>query len=178
MKSFKEIIGINEFVFFKEGCHVLFLFFTIFSFGQDNELAIIKDTLSNKSFEALKVLTNQAFDNSNKELFNLYRNYHLNKSKNENNNLETARAYYNFISWENIDKDIKYCDSIINITQNSTHKAYPTQGYLIKASIYYNNSEYSKALDNYIIANEFAEKKQYKPLQIDAINGIAAIKNI
>lgn len=178
MKHFKEIIGINESVFIKTNCHLLFLFFMSFSFGQDNEQAIIKDTLANKSYKELNKLSNHAFENSYEQLLNLYRGYHLNKAKKEINNLEIARAYYFFISWENMEKDIKYCDSIVNITQNSTHRAYPTQGYLIKAILYYNNSEYSNALDNYITANEWAKIKKYKPLQMDALLGIANIKNV
>src|SRR5690606_37131425 len=108
----------------------------------------------------------------------IYRNYHLKKAKAEQNNLEIARAFYSFISWNDLDNDIRYCDSIINITINSKHEAYPTQGYLLKAKLYYYNSDFNKALDYYIIASKWADKNQFKPLQIEVELGVAAIKNV
>lgn len=136
------------------------------------------DSLQTKTYKELNDLTVKATDNSDSIRLNTYRNYHLKKAKTEQNNIEIARAYYSFISWENLATDLKYCDSIISITENSKHEAYPTQGYLVKAQLYYYSSDFNKALDNYIIASEWANKKKFKPLQIEVELGIAAIKNI
>lgn len=165
-------------ILIRKVCLVYMLFFIPCLFGQGNAQVTTGDTLATRSYEELNTLSAQANADSNNELFHIYREYHLKKAKLENNTLEMARAYYNFIGWEDFENDLVYCDSIINSTQNSTHRAYPTNGYLIKANLYYNNSEFSKALDNYIIASEFAEQKGFKPLQIEATQGIAAIKNV
>jgi tetratricopeptide (TPR) repeat protein len=149
------------------------------SIKSQERLHVVKtDSLKYKTFKQLNALSDNAFQNSNTKLLGIYRDYHLKKAKKEHNNLETARAYYSFIGWENLEQDLKYCDSIISITKNSKHNAYPTTGYLLKARLYYFNSDFNKALDNYIIANEWADIKQDKPLQIETTQGIAAIKNI
>ncbi len=157
---------------------ILCMIFIYTGICQENDLTIFQDSLQNKTFEQLNTLTDKAFQNKKTTLLSIYRDYHLKKAKKEHNNLEIARAYYSFIGWENIEHDLKYSDSIIGITKNSQYKSYPTTGYLIKARLYYFNSDFNKALDNYIIANEWADIKQDKPLQIETTQGIAAIKNI
>ena len=178
MTHFKSLGDMNVSVFFKMVCYACLFHFIQFSFSQEIKQTLAWDSLATKSYKELNSLFAQANANSNNKLLHIYREYHLKKAKLENNTLEMARAYYNFIGWEDFENDLAYCDSIIDITQNSTHRAYPTNGYLIKATLYYNNSEFSNALDNYIIASEFAEQKGYKPLQIEATQGIAAIKNV
>ncbi|GAA3553972.1 helix-turn-helix domain-containing protein [Snuella lapsa] len=137
-----------------------------------------QDSLSNKSYQELSKLSDDAFYNGDLERLSIYRTYYLDKAKTENNNLEMARAYQYFITWEDLETDLKYCDSVIKVTKDSDHEAYPTNGYLLKANMYYYGSDFEKALDNYIIASEWADAKGYKPLQIEASMGIAAIKNI
>uniref|UniRef100_UPI004054DFA6 hypothetical protein n=1 Tax=Yeosuana sp. TaxID=2529388 RepID=UPI004054DFA6 len=128
------------------------------SIKSQERLHVVKtDSLKYKTFEQLNTLSDKAFQNNNTTLLGKYRDYHLKKAKKEHNNLETARAYYSFIGWEDIEQDLKYSDSIIGITKNSDYKSYPTTGYLIKARLYYFNSDFNKALDNYIIANEWAD---------------------
>jgi AraC-like DNA-binding protein len=149
------------------------------SIKSQERLHVVKtDSLKYKTYEQLNILSDKAIHNNKTTLLGIYRDYHLKKAKKEHNNLETARAYYSFIGWENIEQDIKYSDSIIEVTLESKHEAYPTNGYLIKAQLYYYSSDFNKALDNYIIAAEWANKKNYKPLQMEATLGIAAIKNV
>ncbi|MFB9058053.1 helix-turn-helix domain-containing protein [Mariniflexile ostreae] len=136
------------------------------------------DSLKNKTFQELNDLSIKAIDNSDSIQLYIYKNYHLKKAKSEQNNLEIARAYFSFITWADIENDIKYSDSIISITKNSNHEMYPTNGYLVKAQLYYFNSDFNKALDNYIIAGEWADKKQFKLMQIEVDIGIATIKNV
>lgn len=178
MKYFRRIVFSSKSIVLKAACNLFVLLIIQLTLAQEIKNQVYKDPLKDKSFEELNILSTKASDDSNLELLKIYSDYHLKKAKKENNNLEIARAYYFFISWDNIENDIKYCDSIINITQNSNHRAYPTNGYLLKAHLYYNNSEYNKALDNYITANEWAEIKKYKPLQNEALLGIANIKNV
>lgn len=157
---------------------LLFLLFTLHGLSQDNVSSVNPDLLKSKSFEELKNLCNQSLVNADFEKLSSYRSHYLKRAKSLKNEIETARAYYYFISWGNLEQDLLYCDSIIRITKNSKHEAYPTNGYLLKADLYYNNSEFGKALDNYIIANDWANKKHYKPLQLESLLGIAAIKNV
>ncbi|WP_445734359.1 hypothetical protein [Mariniflexile sp.] len=147
-------------------------------YAQTNKKANYADSLQNKTFKELKELSTEALSNSDSIVLDIYRKTYLKKAKSENNSLEMARAYYFYITWDNLERDIQYSDSIIEITLDSHHESYPTNGYLIKAQLYYYSSDFNKALDNYIKASEWADKKNYKPLQIEAILGIAAIKNV
>lgn len=164
--------------FYKILVNTLCVFFVNIAICQENIFTITKDSLYNKSFEELNDLSGIAFNNNDTVSLKIYRAYHLKKAKTEKNNLEIARAYYSYISWGNLEEDIKYSDSIINTTLYSKHEAYPTNGYLIKATLYSRVGDYSKALDNFIDANEWARKKKYEPLILEASNGIAAIKNV
>ena len=168
----------TQFIFHNGIVLVFFILFTELIIAQETFNPNKNDSLKTKTFKELSDLSEKAFQNNDSTLLGVYLNYHLKKAKIENNNLEIARAYHYFISWENFETDIKYSDSIIEITKHSDHEAYPTNGYLLKAHLFYYNSDFSKALDNFIIANNWAEKKRYKPLQIEATQGIAAIKNI
>ncbi|MGZ0014596.1 helix-turn-helix domain-containing protein [Yeosuana sp. AK3] len=158
--------------------NLLFFLVALSGTSQEKNYFLKSDTLQNKTYEQLNNLSDNAIQSNNSISLSAYRNYHLKKAKNENNHLEIARAYYSFITWENLNKDLAYCDSIIDITKNSDYRAYPTNGYLLKAQLYYKNSDFVKALDNYIIANDWAIKKQFEPLQIESVLGIAAIKNV
>ncbi len=152
--------------------------FTQLIFSQQLNNQVINDSLYGQSFEELRSRLDRALNIENQDLYDVYCIYNLKKAKAENNNLEIARAYYNFITWDNFEQDILYSDSIILVAKDINHKAYPTSGYLTKANLYYDNSNYENALENFIIAHQWAKKKQDKILQFDAINGIAAIKNI
>jgi AraC-like DNA-binding protein len=146
--------------------------------AQTNIKTNYANSLQNKTFKELEQLSKEALSTPDSIVLDIYRKAYLKKAKSENVKLEMARAYYFYITWENLERDIQYSDSIIEITLDSNHKSYPTNGYLIKAQLYYYNSDFNKALDNYIIAAEWANKKNYKPLQIEATLGIAAIKNV
>jgi AraC-like DNA-binding protein len=146
--------------------------------AQTNRKANYTDSLQNKTFKEFKELSTEALNSSDFIVLDGYRNAYLKKAKSENNQLEMARAYYFYITWDNLERDIQYADSIIQITLDSDHESYPTNGYLIKAQLYYYGSDFNKALDNYIMASDWANKKNFKPLQIEAILGIAAIKNV
>ena len=174
MKGFSREVSFQRLLSFKVGSLIFFIFFLQLAISQETN----KDSLKTKTFKELIDLSEIAYQKGDTTLLSTYRNYHLYKAKLEHNNLEIARAYNYFITWENFEIDIMYSDSIINVTKNSDHEAYPTNGYLLKANLYYYNSDFNKALDNFIIANKWAEKKQYKPLQTEATHGIAAIKNI
>ena len=136
------------------------------------------DSLINKTYPQFNDLLFKASEESNDCLLDIYRNYLLQKAKSENNKLERARAYYYFITWEDFEKDLLYSDSIIEATLDSNHKKYPTNGYLIKASLYYYSGDYNNALDNFIVANKWAEEKKDRLHILETEQGIAAIKNI
>ena len=140
----------TQFIFYKKVINLFFLLFMQFSSSQENNHSIKSDTLKTKTFHELSVLSEKAFQNNDATLLGIYRNYHLKKAKIENNNLEIARAYHYFIAWDNFETDIKYSDSIIEITKHIDHEAYPTNGYILKANLYYYNSDFNKALDNFI----------------------------
>ncbi|PQV48812.1 AraC-like DNA-binding protein [Jejuia pallidilutea] len=157
--------------------NILFLF-PLYDERQEDKLVTYQDSLQGKSYKELIDSTDEAFYNNDTTLLNIYRNYHLKKARAEKNNLEMARAYYSYIGWENLSSDLAYSDSLIEITKNEKYDAYPTTGYLLKAKLYYNHHNYNKALDNYITALRLSETKKDKVGELEAVLGIAAIKNV
>lgn len=168
----------ESFSYIKIFFNLYFLLFVFIGVSQEKDDLKIKNTLKKKSYKELTNLSNGAFQNRDTLLLNIYREYHLKKAKLEHNKLEIARAYYYYITWNNLKQDLLYCDSIINITENSNHLAYPTTGYLLKANLFYNESNFQKALDNFIWANELSETKNDEEGKLESILGIAAIQNI
>jgi len=85
-----------------------------------------------------------------------------------------------YSKYHNSPKDISiiYLDSIIYSTINSLKIDEPTFGYLLKAEYYYKEDNFSKALDNYIIANQYAKNKKDIFYERITTSGIAGIKSL
>ncbi|MFT4805170.1 MAG: YesN/AraC family two-component response regulator [Psychroserpens sp.] len=73
---------------------------------------------------------------------------------------------------------IKYCDSVIELTESKIHPYYPMEVILIKANYYFNKHNYPKALDNYIKVLDYAKKSNNQDYLIKATYDIADIKRI
>ncbi|WP_298954151.1 AraC family transcriptional regulator [uncultured Nonlabens sp.] len=73
---------------------------------------------------------------------------------------------------------IKYCDSVIALTEFKTHPYYPMEVFLIKANYYFEKYDYPKALDSYINVLDYAKKSNNRDYLIKATYDIADIKRI
>ena len=73
---------------------------------------------------------------------------------------------------------IKYLDTAIVLSRNSTHKNFPTVGYLFKSLHYYENEEYERSLQSALLGYQSARTKGQIGHQITALHQINDINEI
>ena len=96
----------------------------------------------------------------------LYAKAYLEKGKMENNDIRIAEGYH-FMSEvysKNNFLKLVYIDSIIYKTKDLNTDNYPSLAYIIKGGAYYDNREFNKSLDYYLIAYKYAEKNKNQDL--------------
>ncbi len=131
------------------------------------------DSLSQKTFKELAA----SYYSSNDTIRSyLYAKKYLDKAKKEKDTIAMARGYGLLGTIQKKRLEITYFDSVISLTKNIKHKSYPTLPYIRKGIVYYINKEYSKALDNYLIAQEYAQKSNNVRFQIAIKHNIALLK--
>jgi len=106
-----------------------------------------------------------------------YAHMYLDKAKLKNDSLEIAAGYDNLARLYNPLVNIKYADSVILYSLNSTHKNFPTVGYEVKGYWHYQIGNYAQAIDAYLLAYASAVKKNNVTQQIESGNAIAVLKN-
>ncbi|MDD3005612.1 AraC family transcriptional regulator [Flavobacterium sp.] len=77
----------------------------------------------------------------------------LKKAKTENNSPQQVKAYKIFMHWSEKKFRMIYADSLLSKAIETKNDAIIGNAYLTIGAAYYDNKEYIKALDNYIIAN-------------------------
>jgi AraC-like DNA-binding protein len=90
-----------------------------------------------------------------------YANLYIQKAKNENNLFEKARGYYMFsLLYKNKNDDlrIKYLDSVVESSKNLNDKYFPATIYSEKAYLLKDKYKYREAIDNFILAEQYAIK--------------------
>ncbi|MBT8317745.1 MAG: helix-turn-helix domain-containing protein, partial [Lutibacter sp.] len=116
-------------------------------------LFYIPDSLKTKTFKEL----NASFEyNINNSKATIYADAYTAKAKNEQNTIKLVNAYVNYIHISESNIGIRYCDSIIALTNNITHYQYPAQGYLTKGILHYAIGNYKESLDNLLKAKKIA----------------------
>ena len=157
----------------------LLILFNIYEgFSQSNSQKESADHFNHLTYEKIQNLEMKALDAENWEKLRKLIQVHLSKAKAENNELEIARAFYYKTNMVEPALGLVYADSIIEITQNSSHSSYPTLGYALKGHIYYNSGDFQSALDSYLKAYNLALTKNNIQQQRDISLAIAAIRNI
>ncbi|NAS31908.1 helix-turn-helix domain-containing protein [Flavobacteriaceae bacterium R38] len=137
---------------------VLFYFgFTLISFAQSHSSFKIPDSLKAKTFEELdKIIIDSNFNDS---VSNIYANTYIQKAKAGKDTQHLANGYYymaNILSKKDI--RLHYLDSLIALTKNKEDSIYPAQAYLLKGSLFHSDYNHKEALDNYLLAYDFAKK--------------------
>jgi len=152
---------------------LIFYLFGQLVYTQNYQPFFIPDSLKTKTFKEL----NASFEfNINNSKATIYANAYTAKAKNEQNTIELANAYENYIHISESNIGIRYCDSIIALTKNITHYQYPAQGYLTKGILNYAIGNYKESLDNLLKAKKNASLNNNFTQIFNANYYIASIK--
>ncbi|WP_395062200.1 AraC family transcriptional regulator [Flavobacterium sp.] len=115
--------------------------------------ATTKDSLQQKEFSYLsKEISYNKKDTSKSKI---YAESWLKKSRTEKNWKQMALAYREVLYFSNKKQQLKKTDSLIIIAKLSKDNAVIGKAYLTKGIIYYDRKELQKALDNYILADQY-----------------------
>ncbi|AZA53290.1 helix-turn-helix domain-containing protein [Chryseobacterium sp. G0201] len=156
----------------KHTCFFLLLISNLF-FTQNKTT----DNLGTLDYDKLKNKFYEYYENDNILKTKLTAEYYLQKAKKEKNNLQIAEGYILVHFNENFPIALKYIYSLDIITKNIKGSLYPTRTYLMKGNLYFKNDYLKKALDNYLIALQYAkEQKDQKQIAYANIN-IAYLNN-
>lgn len=128
---------------------VLLLFCSLFVFGQEE-----MDSLEFSTFEELFRQVNKA---KTIEEVSTVANQIIKKAKAEDNLNYLIGGYQTHALIRNDDSKLVYCDSIINLKNEVVNPLFIADAYQLKADYYFNNNNFNKALDNYLIVSEYAK---------------------
>lgn len=143
----------------------------ILSHGQQRVNLI--DSLKNKTYNELFISLNKSENLEQKEL---YANYIIKKAKKEKNDKLLLAGYHTQAIVNNNTLLLKYCDSIIELTELKSDKTYPAHAYQLKGDYYFNLRDYKKALENYLKVSNYANKHKNKILIFKSKDNIGSIK--
>ncbi|MCS3532553.1 helix-turn-helix domain-containing protein [Chryseobacterium sp. JUb7] len=153
-------------------CSVLLLLLCISIHAQNN----FTDSLKKYSYSELQQKFYQ-YNNDDKEKAKQVSKYYLQKAKTENETDQIEEGYVLAHLSENQDISLRYLDSLLVFTKNSTKNTYPARVYLLKGNLYYKFDNQSKALENYLLALKYAKEKKNKRQIAFADINIAYLNN-
>ncbi len=134
------------------------LFLGVNIYSQNNSVNIQSDSLQNKTYKELSTLF---YKNKNKKdtlKAKYYAQVYLLKAKQKNDTIETANGFLLFSRLSNLNLQLKYCDSIINLTKKLNHQRFPTMGYFRKGLYLFHNKKFKRSLDLHLEAYNHARK--------------------
>ncbi len=152
---------------------LIYLSITIDCFSQNSKPSFIADSLKNYSYEQLYTKQNQTYDTLK---IKIYSQAYLQKAKKENDTLRIAHAYSQHASISNSNTQLKYADSIFELTKNWSHYLYPSYVYLVRGAAYYQLGNYEESLTNYLKTYTLSTKFKNDLFEFYALEGIATIK--
>ena len=89
-----------------------------------------------------------------------------------------ARGYQRMAFVSSKGNAIKYLDTTIALSRNSSHPNFPAVGYLFKSYYLYNVEKYEESLQNAIIGYQFAKQKRNIDQQITALHQINGVNEL
>lgn len=102
----------------------------------------------------------------------------IDKAKKENNSEFLILGYHtNAILYED-ETMLRYCDSIIALTESNSNETYPAEAYQLKGYYYFNSKNYKRALDNYLKVSFYAKKFKDEKLNFKSNYSIGIIKRL
>ncbi len=155
---------------------LLFVFVLFFSIHIKFSAQKIPDTLLQKSNEELLKAYGSFKKIDKKEI---YLKAYLKKAKisNDTVSLVNAYTYFSDLYLYSSEKRIQYSDSIIQLTKKNPDPFYPASAYIVKGHEYFTLRKIKLALDNYLIAKEYALKYDNKDFFWDCNNTIGILKD-
>ncbi|WP_338646093.1 AraC family transcriptional regulator [Flavobacterium sp. KS-LB2] len=136
--------------------YLILLFLCFFIGVNAQKKFIIPDSLSNKSYNYFNEKINYKESDSLKE--RLYAQSWLAKAKSEKNDTQMALAYKSLIY--KFDKKLRnlYADSLVTAAKKTANPEMIGSAYMTKGIVFYDRKEMMKALDNYLIAEQYISK--------------------
>ncbi|MGH2666888.1 helix-turn-helix domain-containing protein [Flavobacterium sp.] len=125
------------------------------SFAQEHTFKI-PDTLLSKDFDYIFDRIEEFGSDSTKQ--SLYLKLFLLKAKSEKNFEEMVNGYKNYLHYSSDNLKLVYSDSMIFVARQSKNNSLIGSAYLSKGIVYYGRKEHKKALDNYLIANDYISR--------------------
>ncbi|MGQ7944172.1 hypothetical protein [Flavobacterium sp. WC2509] len=144
-----------------------------YAYTQQKNFAI-PDSLSAKDYEYFNENIHYKDEDNSKEL--LYAQSWLIKAKKERNFSQMAMAYKVLIYKSDIKLQLKYVDSMVIAARQTANLELIGSVYMTKGIIHYDRKEYKKALNNYLIADEYLSKTNSQYLTYKVKYVIAQIK--
>ena len=131
---------------------LFFCFSSIFSQNKNKEI-------QSKSYEEIKKLFSNAFENQNIDQAAKYAEVIIKKGKDLKDELMIIRGYRMMsILFGEDERTLIYSDSIILKSKELNIEDYPAIAYERKGDFYVGKEAFERALDNYLKFNEYARK--------------------
>jgi len=154
---------------------IFFLFIALYLFTNISFAQNKLDSLQQKTYLEL-------FEDLNSietlEEKNYYGNVIIEKAKKENNKEFLIAGYHTLAILHDTHIMLKYCDSIIGLTEVNSDVTYPAEAFRLKGSYYFNSKDYKRALNNYLKVSYYAKKHNDKKLIFKSNYCIGTIKRI
>ena len=152
---------------------ILLIFFCCFGFCYAQNINS-QDLISLDFSELIKLLNNS----KDHEKGRVYAQAFLNKAKKEKNTLFTIGGYELLSGFAEEDEiQLKYLDSLIDLSRKDPDDFYPAKGYLNKGVIFYDSLDYVQSIENNLSALEYATTYPNEKFKHLSELGIALIKN-
>ena len=159
-------------MYLKEICFILFLLLVLSAKAQEQSNLDLRDT----SYEKLIEL----FDDNITDTLYARRiaNVYIEKAKINRDSTKMARGYQKLSFIAKKADAIKYLDTTIALSKNSTHINFPAVGYLFKSYYLYTVEKYEESLQNAITGYQFAKQKNNVDQQITALHQINGVNEL
>ncbi|MCS4305368.1 AraC family transcriptional regulator [Chryseobacterium sp. BIGb0232] len=139
----------------------IFIYFLILCqnlyFSQSIKGFHIPDSLRNKNIKQVENSFKKTLY-TDKTKAEVYANTALVEGKKNRNNEKIAEGYQMLYQLNNDKSALLYLDSMITVSKKIQDSEYLSKAYRNKGVYYYYTAEYSKSLDNYLIAKNYAKK--------------------
>lgn len=153
---------------------VILIFFIGYQFYAQQSVSGSSDSLIKKSYDYLFERIEITADNKIQQA--VYQRYFLQKAKREKNFKEIVNGYKNYLHYAPDSLKLVYADSMIQTAITSHDNELIGSAYLSKGIVYYARKQHKRALDNYLIADNYISKTNNKYLIHKVKYNIASIK--
>ncbi|GGG34434.1 hypothetical protein GCM10011344_38990 [Dokdonia pacifica] len=145
------------------------LFFFLYHTTLSQNKVISTDTLKNKTAQELLTIAASKADT-------IILKKAIKAAKEENNFDILTDSYYLMGLYAKDEHKLLYNDSIINLKDQFNNSRYPASAYYAKGFYYFNKRNFIKATDNFIKANEYANRYYNKDIIVRSKQNLGLLK--